>query len=121
MKLIVDECLAESTKGILNELGFELLEVEEILNKRATDEEIYEYAKENAIAIITHDRGFGEIYYKASESPPLTKIVEMLPPHPEATNDLISRSFQEIKLKDSKYKGKLIIVTSSAIRIRPKQ
>jgi predicted nuclease of predicted toxin-antitoxin system len=79
--LIVDECLAESTKEILRKKGFELQEIEEILNQSATDKEIFEFATEKSIAIITHDRGFGEIHHTAKKRPSLIIILEMLSPY----------------------------------------
>lgn len=103
MKLIVDECLAESTKKILEEMAFEILEVDEIIGQRALDEEIYNYASKKQIAIITHDRGFGAIHFNASKNPPLTIILEMASPHPGAANKLIQKSFEKIKIQEKKY------------------
>ena len=120
MKLIVDECLAKSTKETLKKMWFEILEIDKILDQRALDEEIYNYVLEKQIAIITHDRGFGEIHFKANKNPPLTIIIEKISPHPEAANTLIQKSFEKIKITEKKYLGKLIIIISRVIRIRPK-
>lgn len=46
MRVIVDECLAESTKKILRKNKFIVLEIDEILKLGITDEEIYDYATE---------------------------------------------------------------------------
>jgi len=120
LKLIVDECLAESTKEILKEKEFELLEIEEILKQSTSDEEIFDFATEKSLAIITHDKGFGEIHHSANKKPPLIIILEILSPHPRETNNLLQKSLAIINIQDSKYQGKLIIITSAAIRIRPK-
>jgi predicted nuclease of predicted toxin-antitoxin system len=119
LRLIVDECLAVSTKEVLKEKGFELIEIYMILETGATDEEIYNYALKKSLPIITHDRGFGEIYHKSREKSPLTIVLQVLSPHPKATNELLERSLKKLRLTEKKYQGKLLIITSSAIRIRP--
>ena len=63
MKLIIDECLAESTKKILKEAGFELLLVEDILKPGIEDEIIFEYGSKKKIPIITHNRGLWKTRY----------------------------------------------------------
>ncbi len=120
MRVIVDECLSESTKKILRKNKFIVLEIDEILKSSITDEEIYDYATENSTPLITHDRRFGEIYHNTKEKPPLTIILQVLSPHPEATNQLLHRSLMLRDLKEPRYQGKLVIITTKAIRIRPK-
>ena len=119
MKIIVDECIAKSTKKILKGNNFELLEIEDILGTSSTDEDIYNYAVSHSIPIITHDRGFGEIYHKMKKQSPMIVILQKLSPHPETANNLLVKRLEKIDIVDKKYQGKLIIITSSAIRIRP--
>lgn len=59
MKIIIDECIAKSTRACLIDAGFKIINVEDILNSGVEDEKIFEYAKNEDLPIFTHDRGFG--------------------------------------------------------------
>lgn len=43
MKVIVDECIAKSTRLLLMEAKYDLVKVEQVLGSGAEDNEIYEY------------------------------------------------------------------------------
>lgn len=120
MEIIVDECLAESTRLVLKEAGFKIINVEDILNSGVEDDKIFEYGANHKIPIITHDRGFGILYYFTQIKPPTIVILQVLSPHPEATNKLLSKSLSQININKPQNYGKLIIISKSNIRIRTK-
>jgi predicted nuclease of predicted toxin-antitoxin system len=120
MKLIIDECLAKSTILILKKAGFKIINVEEILEPSIEDDKIFEYAVNHKLPIITHDRGFGLLYRLFQSIPPTIIILQVLSPHPEATNNLLNKFLSKFDINQPKYYGKLIIVTENNIRIRSK-
>ena len=46
---------AESTRIVLKEGGFKIINVEDILNSGVEDDKIFEYGANHKIPIITHD------------------------------------------------------------------
>lgn len=118
LKIIADECLHVFTKDLLIKMGFEVLEVNDILEWGCDDIKIYNYAIDNKLPIITHDRGFGRLFIESDNSP-LTIILQVLSPHPESTNELLSVSFDKINIVDMSG-SQLIIIDKSKIRIRKK-
>lgn len=121
MEIIIDECISTSTRLILQEKGHKLLNVENILCAGVEDEEIFKYAAEHQLPIITHDRGFGVLYHFSQNKPATIIILSVISPHPKATNDLLKKFLSKFKLDKPEYHGKLIIVDSSKIRIRTKK
>lgn len=63
MKIIIDECIAKSTRSCLIDAGFNIINVKDILDSGIDDEKVFEYAKNEDLPIITHDRGFGVLYH----------------------------------------------------------
>ena len=120
MEIIIDECIADSTRLVLKEAGFKIVNVEDILDSGVADEKIFEYAANQKLPIITHDRGFGVLYHFSNIDPPTTLILQVLSPHPEATNKLLSKFLSQVDITKPKNFGKLIIITKSNIRIRKK-
>ena len=120
MEIIIDECIAKSTRLILKEAGFKIICVEDILNPSAEDEKIFECAVNQKIPIITHDRGFGILYHFSQLKPPTIVILQVLSPHPEATNKLLNKFLSQIDLNQPQNYGKLIIISKNNIRIRSK-
>jgi len=120
MEIIIDECIAKSTQLILKEAGFEIKNIEEVLEPGVEDEKIFEYAANQKIPIITHDRGFGNLYYFSQLTPHTIIILQVLSPHPKATNDLLLKFLSHFDLTQSKYSGKLILISKNNIRIRSK-
>ena len=118
MKLIVDENLHALTVKILKDNGFEILTIDDILSWGATDGEIFRYATEYQIPIITHDRGFGQLYHLSSKNPPLTIVIRVREPHPDMTNKILIQALTNIDLMNQKYSGKLVIISRNNIRIR---
>lgn len=58
MELIIDECVARSTRLILKKSGFELINVEDVLNPGIDDEKIVEFASNKQIPIISYLNSF---------------------------------------------------------------
>ncbi|HEC39162.1 hypothetical protein LCGC14_0663540 [marine sediment metagenome] len=120
MELILDECIAESTRLVLKEAGFKIVNVEDILNSGIEDEKIFEYSANQKIPIITHDRGFGILYHFSKIKPPTIIILQVLSPHPEATNKLLIKFLTHFDLDKPQNYDKLIIISKTNIRIRSK-
>lgn len=120
MKIIVDECISESTKKLLENSGFIILQIDAILGRGIDDEMIYEFASRNHIPLITHDKRFGQIYFETTDNPTTTIILPMVSPHPDATNKLLQRALSSINLNLAYYSDKLIIIAPGKIRIRAK-
>jgi predicted nuclease of predicted toxin-antitoxin system len=120
MRVLVDECIAESSGDVLKTIGFEVQRVEEVLQFQVSDEEILEYSAANQVPLITHDRRFGFLYLFSIQNPWTTVIFQVQSPHPQATNELIKRSLIHIDLDHVDYRGKLIIISSKNIRVRSK-
>jgi predicted nuclease of predicted toxin-antitoxin system len=121
MEIIIDECIAQSTRLILARAGLKIINVEDILHTGAEDELIFNYAHQNKTPIITHDRRFGEIYHFYYLEPPTIIILQVLSPHPKATNQLLAKFLARFDLTQTKYFGKLILITKNNIRIRTKK
>ncbi|MBN1803514.1 MAG: DUF5615 family PIN-like protein [Candidatus Lokiarchaeota archaeon] len=118
MEIIVDECLAKSTISCLIKAGFKVLKIEDILQAGIEDEKIFEHAILKKLPILTHDRGFGVLHRFFQGTPPLIIVLQVVSPHPKATNALLEKALQNIDLKQNKYLNKLIIISENNIRIR---
>jgi len=86
IKIIVDECIAKSTRRLLKENEFTIFKVYDILNPRIEDSEIFRYANNNKLPLITHNKGFGLFFHFSRTTTPTIIIIHVLSPHPEATN-----------------------------------
>jgi len=120
VKLIVDECLVESTVALLRELGFEPIPIGSILSWGAEDDAIFRFAAQHQLPVITHDRRFGQIYFDYVKKPATTIILQVRSPHPEATNTLLRDAFSKLDLTSEEFQGKLILISPNRIRIRQK-
>ena len=119
LNLIVDECIAKSTIMLLKQLSFEIIQIKLILGRGADDEEIFAYACQKQIPLLTHDRRFGKIFFDSHDIPTTTIVLHELRPHPKTTNELLKNALAQLDLQDENMMGKLIIV-SATIRIRDK-
>jgi predicted nuclease of predicted toxin-antitoxin system len=120
MEILIDECIAKSTTLTLEQVGFKVLNVEDVLNPGVEDDTIFKYASKYKIPIITHDRRFGIIYYLSQLEPPTIIILQVLTPHPEATNQLLSKFLTQFDLYKPENYGRLILISKNSIRVRSK-
>ncbi|MFX1512812.1 MAG: DUF5615 family PIN-like protein [Promethearchaeota archaeon] len=120
MKLIVDECISESTIRLLKGLNFEVIHSKVVVGKSADDEDIYAYAYENQVPLLTHDRRFGSIYKDSLKTPATIIIIRQVIPHPKTANELLKNALSKIDLQKEGRKGKLILIAPASIRIRDK-
>ena len=120
MKAIVDECLHQSTASLLREYGLNILYIGDILQWGATDEAIFQHASKNNIPLFTHDKRFGKIYYDTFDTPPTVIVVQVISPHPKATNELLKSALDNIDFFSERYANKLILISRNRIRIRSK-
>lgn len=120
MDILIDECLAKSTQICLIQAEFNPINVEDVLGSGVDDKKIFNYAIKNNLPIITHDRGFGVFFHFSKQKPPTILILQVLSPHPEATNYLLKKSLSKIDFTQPKYHRKLILLSKNVIRIRSK-
>lgn len=120
MKIVVDECIAQSTSNVLIKHGFEVLSIDQILTAGVTDEEIYSYVSKNNLPILTHDRRFGQIFYEYSELVTTTIVLAVVPPQPKGSNELLIKFLRSNDLSSPKFINNLIIIFPNKIRIRKK-
>ncbi|MFQ5977002.1 MAG: DUF5615 family PIN-like protein [Candidatus Heimdallarchaeota archaeon] len=120
MKLIVDECISKSTIHLLKELGFNVIQIKSVLGKGAEDEDVFAYASQNRIPLITHDRRFGKIYFDYVEKSATTIILRNVRPHPNTANELLKDALSQLDFQEAMTKGKLILISQQKIRIRDK-
>jgi len=94
--------------------------VEDTLNSGVDDKIIFQYAVNQKLPIITHDRGFGILYHFSQLKTPAIVILQVLSPHPEATNKLLNKFLSQFDINKPQNYGKLIIISKNNIRIRSK-
>jgi predicted nuclease of predicted toxin-antitoxin system len=61
MRFLIDADLPKSLKDIFEKHGHQAFDVRDVLGP-ATDEEVFSYANENKLILVTRDLGFGEMY-----------------------------------------------------------
>ena len=76
LQLLTDECIPKDLVESLKTAGFEVLMAVEAGLGGKTDDEVYEYAVNHNLSLVTFDRGFGQIYkYDFSQSPGIVIIL----------------------------------------------
>ena len=82
------------------------------------DEEIFDYANSNNLGIISHDKRFGRLFIE-NDTPITIIVIQVISPHPENTNSLISQAMSKIDL-DKLPRSSLVLINKNKIRIRKK-
>ncbi|HEX3034541.1 MAG TPA: DUF5615 family PIN-like protein [Thermodesulfobacteriota bacterium] len=118
-KFVIDEDLSRSTGRILQEHGYVVKDIRDYGLRGAKDEEIYNFAQGEKAVILTGDKGFGNILRF-----PLGKhfgIVIVRFPNEMPTMEINKRLIERLRdLSEDDYKGNLIIIEPSKIRIKRK-
>lgn len=115
MKFLVDMSISPKTVEFLKKKGYEAVRASDLGMARSKDEEIFNYAIENDMILITADLDFGNILAYTKSRKPSTIIFRLKNPSPENANNLLSSTLPKIEpLK----KGVIVIVEDRRIRIR---
>ncbi len=114
---LVDEDLPRSTVSLLKKLNIESIDVRDCGLRGRSDEEIYEFAVEHKMAILTADRGFGNIHRFSLGSHSGIVILKF-------SNEISSADFDNFVLHNLSradlggITGCVVIVEDDKIRIR---
>jgi predicted nuclease of predicted toxin-antitoxin system len=118
MKFLVDEDLPRSTVPLLQELGYEAVDVRDVGLRGFPDDQIAAYAKANGFCLVTADGGFANIRQfppreypglvvldlpSRANLPVILRLLREFFTHPEIVRDL---------------SGKLAIVAFGRVRLR---
>ena len=118
MKFLLDENISPKTAQFLKELGHYAIHVREVNLKGASDDKIFEYAKQHGLLLITIDRDFGNIM----DYPPGTHhgIIRLKLRHMPSgkVNSVLQSFLAEINSED--IYGNLAILEEDRYRIRKK-
>jgi predicted nuclease of predicted toxin-antitoxin system len=118
MKFLIDEDLPRSTAAVIQEFGYEAVDVRDVHLRGAPDEQIAAYAKANGLCLVTADGGFANI----RQYPPVEYsglVVLELPPR--ANLPVILRLVREFFSNTEivcELSGKLAVVAFGRVRIR---
>jgi predicted nuclease of predicted toxin-antitoxin system len=116
---LVDASLPRSTVAVILSHGHQATDVRDIGLGTSSDEDIADYAQQNANAIVTGDQDFGNIL----EFPPekYDGIIIIRPPDGTGTAVVLSLIEQFLMDGDvmANLSGHLIIVEPGRIRVRP--
>lgn len=117
IKFLIDEDMQRSIKGVIEEAGFEALDVRDSGLRGKSDKEIFDFAQKSGAVILTGDLGFGNIY----QFPLGTHygIVVAHYPNELSTFEMNRQIFQALEgLTETDFAGNLIILEPGKIRIR---
>ncbi len=115
MKFLVVMSVSPKTVEFLKKIGYEAVRVSDLGMAKSKDQEIFEYAIENDMILITTDLDFGNILAYTKSKKPSTIIFRLKNPSPEIVNQMLSLTLPRIEpLK----KGVIIVIEERRIRIR---
>lgn len=117
LRFVVDEDMPRSTSKLLMDKGFEVLDARDCGLRGKSDAEIFNFAQREGAVILTGDLGFGNLLKFPVGSHLGIVIVHF--PNEISTAELnrqISIEFDNLTEYD--FKGNLIILEPSKIRIR---
>lgn len=118
-KFVIDEDMPRSTGSVLKEHGYEVKDIRDYELRGAEDEDVYKFAQGEQSAILTGDRGFGNILRF-----PLGKhfgIVVAHFPNEMPTMEMNRQLLEKFKyLYEDDFRGNIIIIEPGKIRIKRK-
>jgi len=116
MKFLLDMPISPKTEEFLRKQGYDAVRVDKLKMHKATDKEIFDYAIERNMVIITADLDFGKIlaYFKSSK--PSVIIFRVRYPSPENLNKLLLTAIPRVK--EELETGSLILIEDDRIRIK---
>jgi predicted nuclease of predicted toxin-antitoxin system len=117
IKFLLDEDLPRSTAKVLRDQGYEVVEVRDTHLRAKPDSDIFKFAQEQNIIILTADMGFSS----TRRFPPGTHsgIVVVHFPN-EVSNDTVNSTLAAAleTVEDSDFTGSLIIIEPGRMRMR---
>lgn len=117
-KFFADECVFGSTVAMMREMGFDVIRVQELGMRGASDSIVYDKAQELEAVFITNDQGFANILkYPPSKSNGI--IVLKVEPEKEKVIR-VHRVLAALLKTESEFKGILYVVDKVKYRKRSK-
>ena len=116
IKVFTDECVHKDAVTALKNLGFDVVSIHDVGMRGSSDDEVLAKATELKRVLITHDRGFGDIFrYQISRT---WGVLIFLVSHmdKEAIISMILGFLSSAKSGDASFKGLLTIVAKNRIR-----
>lgn len=113
--LIVDENIPRSVANFLNRKGFKTLSICDDFLKSAKDSIIAKYAAENGTHILTLDSDFAQLYHNIFKGKITVLLIKANPTSAENIIKILDASLK--KIKNTEIQNKLVIITSTRIRI----
>ena len=117
MKFLIDEDMPRSTAAVLRAAGHEAVDVRDCGLRGASDQEVFESAKQSGAIVFTGDLGFGNLHKYPLGTHHGLFIAHF--PNDISTEELNRHVAEAIKnLTEADYEGNLIILEPGKIRIR---
>jgi predicted nuclease of predicted toxin-antitoxin system len=116
MKFLVDMPLSPKTVDFLKNMGYEAIRVSELGMAKSKDSDIFDYAEQNDMIILSADLDFGTILAHTHSIKPSVIIFRLNDPSLEHVNSLLSSYLSNIE--EELMKGVIVIIEDAKIRIR---
>ena len=117
MKFLVDNALSPVIASGLRAAGYDAVHVRDIGMASATDQAIFDYAKNRGYVIVTADTDFGTLLALWLYSEPSVIIFRTSDKQPEYQLALLNSHLKGIA--DVLLKGSIVVFEDTRIRIRP--
>jgi len=116
MHFLLDNNLSPKLKILLPELNFQATHVYDIGLSRATDLEIFQYAKDNGMIIVSADTDFGYLLSKWNSPQPSVILFRYLSLNPTILIEYLKRIIKDFE--EELITGSIIVVQPDKVRIR---
>jgi predicted nuclease of predicted toxin-antitoxin system len=113
--LLIDENIPRDVKEWLKKKHFATVDVSKTDLKGSKDRILAEYSAKNHLALLTMDRGFGQLFKTFPKQKLTLIIIRAKPASPANIIKILEKAQPKIDLQ--KIEGKLVIITKSKIRI----
>jgi len=116
-QFLADENISPETIKLLRNMGFDVKAVPETDLKAHEDEEIVAAAQKEDRIIITHDVGFGSIYYFSKREQVGMIIIRVHPSTLEEVNPILSNFLNNVDLEKNCLTKKLVVLNKKKYRV----
>lgn len=116
MHFLLDNNLSPILIELLSEFNHQATHVYDLGLSRASDKEIFQYAKENSMIIISADTDFGYILSEWNSTKPSIILARYISLTPEIFIKYLERILQDFE--EELITGSLIVIQPDKVRIR---
>jgi len=111
MRFLIDECTGKKFAELMEEEGYDVLFVGDVMHS-ASDEEIIRESEENDRILITDDKDFGELVFRLRR-PTKGVILLRMGINPEKRLEALIKLLKNYDIKE-----KFIVLKENSVRIR---